>query len=147
MSDIEPVVRHMLLCDDVQRDEEQPNRFNVLGLANAIRFAPESEFPVRQRLLTVLLLLSGGRGSGQVHLVGVHADSNEAVFQTPPRTVHFAADPVAVQALIFRVLDVPFPQPGVILDSVLLQRAGDRARTLAHKVRPCHSDRRINELP
>src|SRR5262249_52238698 len=113
MSDIDPVVRHMLLCDQVERDAQQPTKFNVFGIVNAIRSAPGSEFPIQHPLLTVLLILSGGRGSGEVHIGGVHADSSETAFRSPKRTVSFGSDPLAVQGLVFRILDVPFPQPGL----------------------------------
>lgn len=69
--------------------------------------------PTYHPLLTMLLHLTGGRGSGSVSITGVHADSEQRVFSTPSRTIRFPNDPLAVYGLVFRVLDVPLPQRGL----------------------------------
>lgn len=113
MNGIEPVVRHMLLCDDVQRGADQPNKMNIFGLVHAIEIAGESPFPYQHPILTVYLVVSSGRGSGQVKIVGVEADSNNPVFHTPERPVQFSGNPLAIQGMTFRILGAIFPQPGL----------------------------------
>ncbi|MGD9714627.1 MAG: hypothetical protein AB7V46_21600, partial [Thermomicrobiales bacterium] len=76
-------------------------------------FASGTTFPTYHPLLTILLHLTGGRGSGVVKIVGVHADSDQVVFATPQRTIQFPNDPLAVYGLVFRILDVPIPARGL----------------------------------
>jgi hypothetical protein len=113
MSAIEPVVRQMLLCDEVSRDADTPNKLNILGLRHAIRLAPEETFPFLLQQLTLYLLLAGGRGEGAVSVAGVVEEDDVKVFETRPRTVDFGQDPLHAQGLIFRVKDVIFPRPAV----------------------------------
>ena len=113
MNGVIPTVRHMLLCDDAESHQNHPNRWNVSGLLHALTFAAETTFPTYHPLLTILLHLTGGRGSGVVSIVGVHADSEQVVFATPQRTIQFPSDPLAVHGLVFRILDVPIPARGL----------------------------------
>jgi hypothetical protein len=103
----------MLLCDDAESQHDHPNRWNVSGLLHALTFASDTTFPTNHPLLTILLHLTGGRGSGRVSIVGVHADSEQVVFGTPQRTIQFPNDPLAVYGLVFRILDVPIPERGL----------------------------------
>lgn len=113
MNGVSPTVRHMLLCDDAESQPDHPNRWNVSGLLHALTFASGTTFPTYHPLLTILLHLTGGRGSGVVKIVGVHADSDQVVFATPQRTIQFPNDPLAVYGLVFRILDVPIPARGL----------------------------------
>lgn len=113
MNGVNPTVRHMLLCDDAEAQPDHPNRWNVSGLLHALTFASDTNFPTYHPLLTILLHLTGGRGSGTGHIVGMHADSEQVVFVTPQRMVPFPKDPLAVCGLVFRILDVPIPQRGL----------------------------------
>src|SRR4051812_9162837 len=83
MNGVNPTVRHMLLCEDAEAQQGRPNRWNVSGLLHALTFAADTTFPSFHPLLTILLHLTGGRGSGAVNIVGVHADSEQVVFSTP----------------------------------------------------------------
>ena len=80
---------------------------------HALTFAADTSFPTHHPILTLLLHLTGGRGSGVVSIVGIHADSEQVVFTTPQRTIQFPGDPLAVHGLVFRILDVPVPAPGL----------------------------------
>jgi hypothetical protein len=46
MNTVDPVVRHMLLCDDVQRDPGDPRKVNVFGLVSTVRAVAEAPFPL-----------------------------------------------------------------------------------------------------
>ena len=113
MSGVTPTVRHMLLCDDAEAQQDHPNRWNVSGLMHSLTFVPDTPFPTHHPLLTILLHLTGGRGGGTVAIVGVHADTDQIVFGTPQRTIQFPNNPLAVYGLVFRILDVPIPQRGL----------------------------------
>ena len=113
MSDLEPVVRHMLLCDDVQHDPSGPRKVNVFGLTNTIRSHASPPFPFYQPQLTIYLALTGGRGTGDVVIAGVQGDSDSLVFATPPYTISFGSNPLAVRGMIIRVQNCPFPDPGL----------------------------------
>jgi hypothetical protein len=103
----------MLLCDNADHQPEHPNRWNVTGLLHALTFAEGTVFPTHHPLLTVLLHLTGGRGGGQANITCVHADSEQDVFATAPRSVQFGEDPLSVVGLVFRILDVPIPERGL----------------------------------
>jgi hypothetical protein len=113
MSDIEPVVRHMLLCDDVQRDPTDPHKVNVLGLVSTIRSSGEPPFPFRHPELCVYVVLTGGRGTGEAEVAAVHADSDRLIFSTPRHALKLGPDPLAIRGMAFRIRGGLFPQPGL----------------------------------
>jgi len=113
MSPVEPVIRHMLLCDEVQREVDSPNKVNIFGLIHAIRPAEDAIFPLRDEQLAVYVELSGGRGTAQVYIARIRADSEELTFRTVERSITFGADPLAVQGLIYRIRGISFPEPGL----------------------------------
>ena len=108
-----PVVRHMLLCEDVRSDANNPHRVNILGLVSKIEVLSDPPFPLRLPELCVYLLMTDERGRGQASIVGVHADSGQAVFASPERNLQFGADPLAVVGVIFRIEDCVFPEAGL----------------------------------
>jgi hypothetical protein len=113
MSSIPPNVRHMLLCDDVRPDPENPGKLNVLGLVSSIRSTAEPPFPLRHPQLCLYLQVTEGRGKGNVRIVVREADSEVVVSATPPRELTFAGSPLSVAAMLFRVQDCVFPRPGL----------------------------------
>ena len=113
MSDIEPIVRHMLLCDDVHPDADNPHKMNVQGLVNTIGAQEGVSFPLHHPQLCVYLALTGGRGSGEVMVAAVQADSDRVAFTSLPHTLSFGPDPLAVQGVVFRIRDGVFPEPGL----------------------------------
>ncbi len=113
MSRVDPFIRHMLLCEDVRRDPNNPNKVDVLGLLSTIRAGGESAFPLHLPVLCVYLEVSGGRGVGQARIDCRQADSGQVIFSTPPHPLTFSLDPLAVRFLIFRVTDCFFPEPGL----------------------------------
>jgi hypothetical protein len=115
MNGVEPVVRLMLLCDDVERPADTPTKVNILGLVHAITVAEDAVFPLEFAQLTVYLALAGGRGSARINLVGVEADTEQIVFQTPERSVDFGNDPLMVRGLTYRIQTISIPRPGLYL--------------------------------
>jgi len=113
MSGVDPVVRHMLLCDDARPNPNNPRKWDVLGLVSAVNAASESDFPVLVPTLCVYLEIAGGRGTGQARIDCRQADSGKVMFSSPTHEVTFPPDPLAVRGLAFRLVDCKFPQPGL----------------------------------
>ena len=111
MVDVEPVVRLMLLCDDVRPDPDNPSKINALGLVSTIHSFGEAAFPFRHPQLCVYLQLTGGRGTGEGRIVVVHADSDQTVLRAPLHTLKFGTDPLKVHGVLFRLLGCVFPEP------------------------------------
>jgi hypothetical protein len=113
MNDVEPFVRHMLLCDDVQTDPNNPRKVNVFGLVNTLGAAEGSDFPLCHPELCIYLLMTGGRGTGEGRIVAVAADTNEVAFASPAHPITFPPDPLALLGCIFRIQDCVFQKSGL----------------------------------
>jgi hypothetical protein len=112
MADIDPVVRHMLVCEDVQASADSPEKINVLGLVHTIRSREDPPFPLLHPGLCVYLQLTC-RGSGEARIVAVHGDTDRPIFATPSHMLHFGTDPLAVLGVVFRIRGCPFPEAGL----------------------------------
>jgi hypothetical protein len=113
MNEVDPVVRHMLLCDDVQRDPVNPNKVNVIGLVSTIQGVSEPPFPLLHPELCVYLQVTGGRGEGDAQIVVQHADSDQVVFSSPAHRLVFSTNPLSILGIIFRIQSCVFPGPGL----------------------------------
>src|SRR4051794_36700388 len=113
MNGIAPVVRHMLLCEDVRPDPSNPNRLDILGLIGTVQGAEGATVPLHLPLLCVYLNLTGGRGIGQARIDVRQADSGNVVFASPSHSLTFPADPLAVRSVVFRIRDGVFREPGL----------------------------------
>lgn len=111
MAILPPVVRHMVLCDDVQQGPS--GKHNVMGVTSFIRSEAEPPYPHSHPLLCVFLLLTIGRGTGSVRILVRHAASGEEIAGTSLRTLNFPRDPLQVHSLVFRVLGCRSPEPGL----------------------------------
>ncbi len=65
MSDIQPVVRYMVVCEDVQTGPENLRRISLVGLISAIRSLEDPPFPLLYREICVYLLLTECRGPAE----------------------------------------------------------------------------------
>jgi len=110
---IEPVVRQMILCEEAERDPENPNRINIMGLMNVVIRPVGETLPVLIPQIAVYLLLAGGRGPATVSLAGHYADTDRMIFETAGRTVNFGNDPLRAHGLIHRVRDVRIVRTGL----------------------------------
>ena len=113
MSDIPPVVRQMILCEDVRPDPVTPHKLNLFGLVNTIQSFESPAFPLRLQELCILLQLTSGRGTGRANIAAVYADTDQRIFQSPAHSLTFASDPLSVAGVIFRVQDCVFPWAGL----------------------------------
>jgi hypothetical protein len=113
MSGFPPVVRHMMLCQEVQADPHDPSKVSLIGIVNAIHSQSDPPFPCQLPLLCVYLQLTGGRGDGQVRITVAAADTGEVIFATPSHQISFVADPVVLQILKVKLKNCVYPRPGV----------------------------------
>jgi hypothetical protein len=113
MADIDPVVRHMMLCDDVRFDPARPEKRDVLGFFGRIPSTLTPPFPLRYPSLCVYVQIAGGRGSGDARVVIRSADTNAVLFRSPTRRVALPADPLQAAHLKTMVRDCTFPRAGL----------------------------------
>ncbi len=111
MALIPPVVRHVILCDDVQ--QTPTGKHNVMGFCTSIRSEAEPPYPHRHPLLCVYVLMTNGRGTGSSRFVIRDATSEEEIARTPSRPLNFPRDPLQIHGVAHRILDCPFPEPGL----------------------------------
>jgi len=112
---VDPIVRYMLLCDDVRVDPDRPSCSNVACLMSNIAALDDPPYPLLREMLCVYLVLVECRGTGRVQIRVAFADSEpeQPVFGTPEHEVDFAGvDPLEAIGIPFRIRDCRFPRPG-----------------------------------
>ncbi len=115
MSSVAPVVRYLIICEDVQADPANPHRITIVGLLTAIRSVEYPPFPLRYREMCVFVQLTESRGPANLYVEIIHADSGQRVVRTKTRRVAFPRDPLEVHAVVFRITDLTFSEPGLYL--------------------------------
>lgn len=110
MAGIDPVVRHMLLCDDVRADPVNPHRLDVFGLATTLH---AESFPALVSELCVLLMLTEVRGPGLGRVVVVDAEAQLAIFTGADHPIQPRSNPLDVTGIVFRIRNCPFTKPGL----------------------------------
>lgn len=110
---VDPIVRHMLLCENWRQERE--HSITIISLINYIQTAGESAYPFTYRELCVVLLLAGGRGEGEGKVVCVleEQDHEVRIFRTDNRKISFGYDPLAIHCVSFRIRQCRFPRPGL----------------------------------
>lgn len=83
---MEPFIRQMVLCEDVQPRAGQPGKIDIFGLLNIVRHPGVFPFHL---MFTVYLVMSGGRGSGRAQIVVIDAESEEAIYTGQPHPITF----------------------------------------------------------
>jgi uncharacterized protein DUF6941 len=109
MNGIPPVVRYMIVCDDVVTGSEAPTKPVIVGLTTAIH---ANQYPFRLTNLCVFLVLTGGRGQGNAKLRLIE-DGVERILVEFSHPVTFPADPLAISGIPWRLVDLEFAKPGV----------------------------------
>lgn len=113
MSQVHPVVRYLIVCEDVHVDTSNPRRVSLIGLISTIRALDSPPYPFLYEELCVFVQLTECRGPAQAWIECRHADSGHIAFRTPARTVQFSNDPLEVCAVAFRIRDCSFPSRGL----------------------------------
>ena len=125
---IAPVVRHMLLCDDVVELPAGSGKVTLVGLVTNIESRLEPTFPLIHPSLCVYVQMTNGRGRADVQVLIRQVDSDRVVSGIRPRAVDFPTQPLRVHGMLFRILDCAFPTPGLYQVEF---RVGDQV--LAHE--------------
>jgi hypothetical protein len=108
---VRPVVRYLIVCEDIVLAPANPRKVTLIGLTNTIRAS--KGFPVRQSELCVFGELTDSRGTGRVRIEIVQADTDRVVFRTRTRSVSFGNDPLDVIGVRFRIRNCLFPAAGL----------------------------------
>jgi hypothetical protein len=112
---VNPVVRYMLLCDDVRPDPDHPNCSHVECLMSNIVSLEDPHFPLLREMICVYLVLTECRGKGRVQVRVSYVDTTpeQVLFGTPEHEVNFSGvDPLETVGIPFRIRDCRFPQAG-----------------------------------
>jgi hypothetical protein len=108
-----PKARWMILCDDVFQDTRWPGKPVIVGLTSLIHW-PGGTDPLFLPKLTVYLVLTDGRGTGQGSIVCKDEATGREVFRSGTLAVSFEGkDPIGLFGVVFRLSDCRFPRPGV----------------------------------
>ncbi len=113
MSKILPVVRYLILCENVEIDNDHPRRISLVGLINTIHSMEEPAFPLLHQEFCVFLQFSGCRGPAEGRVEIQHADSGQIAFRTRTRTIPFDNDPLLVMGVNFRIRNCLFTESGL----------------------------------
>jgi hypothetical protein len=129
MSQVQPTIRYLVLCEDVQIDPSNPRRVTLVGLLSAIRSLEQPPFPLVYRELCVFLQLTECRGPAEANIEIQQADSGRVVFRTRTWTIPLVNDPLEVVGVTFRIRNCLFEEPGLYWvqfrynDQVIAQQA------------------------
>jgi hypothetical protein len=104
-----PRVHAMVLCDEIERTEEQGEVYNLTGVRTEIR---ASAFPYVHPQLCVYLQATGHEGIAPCRLALVQAGADGELLSTPERQVQFYG-PLVVVALGWWIDHCSFPQSGL----------------------------------
>jgi hypothetical protein len=111
-----PVVLHLLLCDDVRRDPAHPLCVHINCLQLNIVSVDDPPFPLRKAMLCIYASLTElrGRGLAQIRVAWIDDMALEVpLFGTPEYELDFTGrSPLEVQGFTFRLQDCTFPREG-----------------------------------
>ena len=110
MNPLVPVVRYMVVCEKVMRDDTKVHSTSLVGLIN--RLVSEGSFPRVFSDFSAFLQITGCRGPGRGRVEIDHPESGEMVFWTKNTSLSFSSDPLVLQGLTVNVRGCSFPEPG-----------------------------------
>ena len=108
-----PLVRSLIVCEDIIADPNNPNRVSLVHVVNSIRSMKQPPYPVRNPQLCVFIQLTGCRGPGEFRVEIREADMDEVIFATKTFRGSFPNNPLTVHGLRFRFRNCKFPRPGL----------------------------------
>ena len=113
MSSLVPVIRYLIVCEDVVYPVDNLQRISLLGLIHSIRARPGDGYPLRHPELCVFVQYTECRSPGQARVEVSQADSGLTVYRSDGHALQHGIDPLAVHAACFRVRDLGLSQPGL----------------------------------
>jgi Family of unknown function (DUF6941) len=108
-----PLVRSLIVCEDIIADPNNRKRVSLMNVVDSIRSMKQPPYPVRQRQLCAFIQLTGCRGPGEFRVEIREADTDEVTFATKTFRGSFPNNPLAVHGLRFRLRGCKFPRPGL----------------------------------
>jgi hypothetical protein len=115
MSNILPTVRHLIACEDIRTDPAHPRKVSLINLLSGIRSVEQPPFPFLYRELCVFVQMSECRGSADIALTIVHAETEASVYsgRGKPWRPNLPDDPLKIAGLRFRIQEIEFTEPGL----------------------------------
>ncbi len=113
MNGVHPVIRHLILCDNVLVGGGQPSRITIVGLLHAIAPEEAPAYPHLRDEFCVFVQLSSYRGPGTCRLEIQQADTDQCVFRSPDHPLPPRSDPLGVHGISFRVVGCVIPAAGL----------------------------------
>jgi hypothetical protein len=110
-----PIVRYMLLCDDVRIDPDKPYCVNIDCLMTNIVSLEEPPFPLVREMFCVYLVLTDcyGKGVGQIRVAYVDGEHEQLLFGSREHELDFTDHtPLEVLSVAFRIEACRFPRAG-----------------------------------
>jgi hypothetical protein len=112
MSFPDPIVRQMILCE-YATNEGEPPKHTLHGVTQTVSLPHDSVFPVPVPELFVFILMSEGRGAGEVRIGIVSEESRKLELTTQAFPIVFRGNPLTRRALVFELTGGEFPAPGL----------------------------------
>src|ERR1700686_288113 len=106
-----PIVRYMLLCDDVRIDADRPTCTHVDCLMSTIISLESPPYPLLREGICVYLVLTDchGQGVGQIRVAYVDGEHEWPVFGSSKHTLDFDGHhPLEILGVVFRITDCEF---------------------------------------
>ena len=110
-----PIVRYMLLCDDIRVDADNPECVHVDCLLSNIVSLELPPFPFVREMLCIYLALTECHGNGVAQIRVLYSDGeHEApLFGSPEHRLDFTGhSPLEVLGIVFRIEECTFPESG-----------------------------------
>jgi hypothetical protein len=110
MAGLLPVVRYLIICEDIPAHQHRISLINLLG---TLRSSSQPPFPFCCPRFCVHARLTECRGVGEVRLEIEEEDTQTIIHQTASRRYNFGNDPLRVFGASFRIRDCVFPAAGL----------------------------------
>jgi hypothetical protein len=110
-----PIVRYMVLCDDVRIDPARPTCAHIDCLMSNIVSLEDPPFPLVREMICVYFILTGGhgKGMGQIRVAYMDREHEEPVFGSAEHLLDFSGQsPLDLLGVAFRIEACRFPRAG-----------------------------------
>ena len=113
MTGVRPVVRYLIICEEVLLEPTDRRKVTIVDLISKIRSLEQPPFPLRYPELCIFVQMADCRGKGQFRVEIMQADTGQVVFRTRTRSASFGNDPLKVVGIPFRIRNCEFPAAGL----------------------------------
>jgi len=107
-----PIVRYLIVCERVQSDPNNPRKVSAINLIGNINTTSGAVYPVHLQEMTVLCLLTEGRGAVRIR-IEISQDHEPPIYRGSDQTIAFGPDVLGLTATRFRIRDLIIPTTGV----------------------------------